>query len=253
MISPVIKLSVSEFVLLILQNDALEFGFVKSSGEANINGFLNILIPNLVFYRQFRRRKIHDILENQFLRTDAEKMYECVNTVIDQVYFSDAELNRLEETIWLRPSQGKAAIFDEIESSETVITGQCISAYIRGLLNEYCRLPQYKRESISFDDELRDFADACATGKIFHAAVDGRSIRMFAFHYVYEYTFHQGNYLIGYNLTDHCIEAIPLHKMRNTYVVERKFKPGAPLISALQTYFENGQYDASVKWEEKSC
>lgn len=39
MISPIVKLSVSQFVLLILQNDALKFGFVKSNGEANINGF----------------------------------------------------------------------------------------------------------------------------------------------------------------------------------------------------------------------
>lgn len=253
MISPIVKLSVSEFVLLILQNDALQFGFVKTNGEANINGFLNKLIPNLVFYRQYRRKRIHDLLENRFLRADTEEVYECVNAVIDQVYFSDAELDILDETIWFRPSQKKATVFNEIEESETAITGQCTSVYIRGLLNEYCRLPQYKRESISFDDERRDFADASATGKILHATVGGRSIRMFAFHYAYEYTFSQDNRMIGYNLTDRRIEAIPLHEMLNTYVVERKFKPSEALISALQVYFENREYDTPLAWEEKSC
>ena len=56
--------------------------------------------------------------------------------------------------------------------------------------------------------------------------------------------------MIGYNLTDRRIEAIPLHKMRNTYVVERKFKPGEALISKLQEYFENRQYGTFIEWEE---
>ena len=170
---------------MILQNDALAFGFVKSNEEANINGFLNKLIPNLLYYRQYRRKKIHDLLEKRILGINTETVYECVNTVIDQVYFSDAELDILDETIWFRPSQKKEAAFDEIEDSETAITGQSTSVYIRGLLNEYCRFPQYKRESISFDDERRDFAEASTTRRILHATVDGCSIRMFAFHNVY--------------------------------------------------------------------
>lgn len=214
---------------------------------------MNKLIPNLVFYHQYRRKRIHDLLERRFLNTDTEKVYECVNAVIDQVYFSDAELDILGETIWFRPSQKKATIFNLIEDSETEITGQCTSVYIRNLLNEYCRLPQYKRESISFDDERRDFADASATGRILHATVGGRSIRMFAFHYAYEYTFSQDNCMIGYNLTDRRIEAIPLHELRNTYVVERRFRPSKALISALQAYFEDRKYDTSVPWEEEPC
>lgn len=92
MISSILKLTVSNFVTLILQNDAERFGYLKGKNEPNMNGFLNKLIPNLVILRKSRRNKIHKILSEDFARDDTENIYECVNMVIDQVYFSDAEL-----------------------------------------------------------------------------------------------------------------------------------------------------------------
>lgn len=253
MISTIIKLYLSDFVLQILRNDALKFEFLKKETEPNINALLNKLIPNLVYYRKLRREEIHMLLKNEFARSDSEKIYECVNTVIDRVYFSDAELECLDEIVWFRPSEKKRAIFDEIEDSETKITGQSTSVYIRGLLNEYARLPQYKRESILFDDELRDFAEACESGKIFHARVNGKSIRMFAFHYVYEFTYDQGNYMIGYDFTNKFIGTVPLYKIRDSYTVERKYKPSEALINALQKYYENREYDETVLFEVETC
>ena len=253
MISSIVKLSVSDFVLQILRNDAARFEFLKSGNEPNLNGLLNKLIPNLVYERKMRRLEIHDILKNEYARDDTEKVYECVNTVIDRVYFSDEELDCLDEVIWFRPSRKRAAEFDEIEDSETKITGQSTAVYIRGLLNEYCRLPQYKRESVLFGVELGDFLEASSTGKIFHAVIGGRSARLFAFHYVYQYTYDQQNYLTGYDLTDHLIEAIPLYKVHNSYIVEKKYNPSSHLISALQKYFEESSYEKPEKYEEKLC
>ena len=250
MIASILKLYVADFVLQILRNDALKFGFVKKNDAPNINALLNQLIPILVKYRKFRREEIKNVLENEFVRTDAEKVYECVNTVIDRVYFSDEELDCLEEVIWFRPSDKRREAFDEIEDSETAITGQSASCYIRGLLNEYARFPQYKRESIVFDKELHDFAEACATGRVFHARVNGKSVRMFAFHYVYSYTYEQGNYLIGYDLANKAIGAVPLYKIRDSYLVERKYKPGLRLIEALQQYYEDEDYDEIVLYGE---
>ena len=149
MISSIIKLSVSDFVLRILQNDAEKFGFLKKEKEPNLNGLINKLIPNLLFFRKVRRDEIHRILSEDFGRDDTESIYECVNTVIDRVYFSDAELQELDSIIWFRPSEKQYSIFDEIEQSETKITGQTTTEYIRGLLNEYSRLPQYEREKIA--------------------------------------------------------------------------------------------------------
>ena len=251
MISSVIKLSVSDFVHRILQNDAEKFGFLKKEKEPNLNGLLNKLIPNLLFFRKSRRDEIHRILSEDFARNDTEAIYECVNTVIDQVYFLDAELQILDDVIWFRPSKKQNAVFDEIEQSETMITGQTTTEYIRGLLNEYSRFPQYKRETIAFDNELYDFATACETGRLFHATVNGKSIRMFAFHYVYGFTYDQSNYLIGYDITNKVIGAIPLSMIRDSYLVDRKYNPSHKLIELLQEYYENEEYDKVVFYEEE--
>ncbi len=250
MISSIIKISVSDFVLRILQNDAQKFCFLKKEKEPNLNGLLNKLIPNLLNFRKARREEIYSVLKRDFAREDTEKIYECVNTVIDRVYFSDAELQCLDDTIWFRPSTKQNAVFDEIEQSETKITGQTKTEYIRGLLNEYARLPQYKREAIAFYDELFVFSEASETGKIFHATVNGKSIRMFAFHYVYGFTYDQSNYLIGYDITNKVIGAIPLCMIRDSYLVERKYKPSENLIEVLQRYYENEEYDKIVFYEE---
>ncbi|MBR2970478.1 MAG: hypothetical protein IKC48_01600 [Clostridia bacterium] len=167
------------------------------------------------------------------------------------MYFSDAELQDLEEVIWFRPSTKQNAVFDEIEQSETKITGQTTTEYIRGLLNEYSRLPQYEREALAFDEELYNYAEACETGKIFHATVNGKSIRMFAFHYVYGFTYDQSNYLLGYDLTNRVIGAIPLCMIRDSYVVERKYKPSNKLVELLQQYYENEEYDTVISYEEE--
>ena len=251
MISSIIKLSVSDFVLRILQNDAEKFGFLKKEKEPNLNGLLNKIIPTLLYFRKTRRDEIYRILNENFARNDTEDIYECVNTVIDQVYFSDAELQILDEVIWFRPSTKQNAVFDEIEQSEAKITGQTTTEYIRGLLNEYSRLPQYKRETLAFNGELYDFAEACETGKIFHATINGKSIRMFAFHYVYGFTYDQSNYLIGYDLTNKVIGAIPLCMIRDSYVVERKYKPSEKLVNLLQEYYENEEYDKVFSYEEE--
>lgn len=250
MISAIIKLSVSGFVLRILQNDAERFGFLNKGKEPNLNGLLNKLIPNLLFLRKARREEIYRVLKDDFGREDTETIYDCVNTVIDQVYFSDAELQILDEVIWFRPSTKQNAIFDEIEQSETKITGQTTTEYIRGLLNEYSRFPQYKRETIAFDSELYDFALACETSRIFHATVNGKSIRVFAFHYVYGLTYDQSNYLIGYDMTNKVIGAIPLCMIRDSYLVERKYKPSEKIIELLQEYYENEEYDKIVSYKE---
>ncbi len=250
MISSIIKLSISDFVLRILQNDAEKFGFLRKDGDPNLNGLLNKLIPNLLYFRKSRRDEIHEVLSKDFARNDAETIYECVNTIIDQVYFSDVELQNLSEVIWFRPSIKEGAVFDEIEQSETKITGQTTTEYIRGLLNEYSRFPQYRRETIAFYDDLFDFAESCETGKIFHATVNGKSVRMFAFHYVYGYTYDQSNYLLGYDLTSKVIGALPLCAVRNSYLVERKYKPSDKLIALLQEYYENEEYDKVISYEE---
>ena len=252
MIPSIIKINISCFVLQILMNDALKYDFIQKGNKPNINGLLNKLIPNLLYFRKKRRTKIHDILVNDYLRKDADIIYECVNSTIDQVYFSDEELDDLDEVIWLRPSKENYSVFDEINESEIKITCQFLSEYIRGLLNEYSRLPQYSRERILFYNELSLFKEACSTSRIYHARVGNKSIRLFAFHNVYEFTYMQSNYLICYDLTNKIIGALPLYKVNNCFLVDKKYKPSELLIEKLQKYYEENNFDNIIPFEEET-
>ena len=242
-----IKIKVSSFVANILENDSLRFGFMKN-GNANKNALLNKLIPTLVEARKARRSEIESILKNEYNREDSENIYNAVNTVIDRVYFNDEELNMLDEYIWIRPSKETMTTYDEIETSETLITAQEIPVYIRGLLNEYSRLPQYKREILTFDGELGIFADACDTRQILHFKdkETGERYKAFAFGYYYGYLYDQTNYCIIYDINHNRIKAIPLYRIQDIYTIKQKYKPSEGLLKKLQTYADDYDFEEEI-------
>ncbi len=242
-----IKIKVSSFVANILENDALRFGFTKN-GNSNKNALLNKLIPTLVELRKARRNEIENVLKNEYNREDGENIYNAVNTVMDKVYFYDEELNILEEYIWIRPSKENISTYDEIETSETLITAQEIPVYIRGLLNEYSRLPQYKREALVFDGELEVFAESCYTHQIIHFRdrESNERYKAFAFNYYYGYLYDQTNYCVIYDINNRKIKSIPLHKIQDIYMIKQKYKPGEQLIERLQEYADNCNFQEEL-------
>ena len=242
-----IKIKVSSFVANILENDALRFGFTKN-GNANKNALLNKLIPTLVEVRKARRNEIENILKNEYNREDSENIYNAVNTVIDRVYFDDEELNVLDEYIWIRPSKETIATYDEIETSETFITAQEVPVYIRGLLNEYARFPQYKREILVFDKELDLFSDACLTRNIlrFRDKETNKRYKAFAYNYYYGYLYDQTNYCVIYDINEKKIKSIPLHKIQDIYTIKQKYKPSERLIDLLQEYANNCDFENEI-------
>lgn len=242
-----IKVKISSFVVNILENDALRFGFTKND-KSNKNALLNKLIPTLVEVRKARRSEIEYVLKEEFQRDDTENIYNAVNTVIDRVYFKDAELNFLDEYIWIRPSKETLATYDEIETSETLITAQEISVYIRGLLNEYSRLPQYKREVLVFDRELDVFSDACLTRSILHFRdkETNKRYKAFAYHYFYGYLYNQTNYCVIYDINNKKIKSIPLSNIQDIYTIKQKYKPSEKLIELLQEYADNCEFEEEI-------
>lgn len=246
MIGEKIKIRVSSFVSLIVENDAQAFGFVKKGGSTNRNGFLTKLIPNLLELRKYRREKIRGIIKTNLSNKYSESIFYAINTVIDEVYFSDMELETLDDEIWVRPSKASQTSFDEIADSESRITGLEVSVYIRSLLNEYARLPQYEREKITFDQEMSDIAIACEKAQILHFRQQGQTFRIFAYHYVYGFLHDQTIYCIGYDLDKKQIRSFAVHNMRDTYTIKTKYKPTETLINALQEYLENCDYEKIV-------
>ena len=247
-----IKIKISSFVANILENDALCFGFTKNN-KSNKNALLNKLIPTLVEVRKARRNEIEYVLKEEYQREDTENIYNAVNTVIDKVYFSDAELNILDEYIWIRPSKETMAIYDEIETSETHITAQELSVYIRGLLNEYSRFPQYKREMLVFDKELDVFSDACYTRNILHFKdkETNKRYKAFAYHYYYGYLYDQTNYCVIYDINEKKIKSIPLSNIYDIYSIKQKYKPSEQLVKLLQEYADNCDFEKEITVEEE--
>ena len=247
-----IKVKISSFVANILENDALRFGFTKND-KSNKNALLNKLIPTLVEVRKARRNEIEHILKEEFRREDTESIYNAVNTVIDKVYFNDAELNVLDEYVWIRPSKETMATYDEIETSETRITAQDLSVYIRGLLNEYSRFPQYKREILVFDKELDVFSDACLTRNILHFRdkETNKRYKAFAFNYYYGYLYDQTNYCVIFDINEKKIKSIPLCNIQDIYTIKQKYKPSEKLIQLLQEYVDNCDFEKEITAGEK--
>ena len=242
-----IKIKVSLFVVNILENDALRFGFMKN-GNANKNALLNKLIPTLVEVRKARRNEIEYVLKEEYQREDSENIYNAVNTVIDRVYFDDVELNVLDEYLWIRPSKETMYVYDEIETSEALITAQEVPVYIRGLLNEYSRFPQYKREMLVFDRELDVFSDACCTRNILHFRdkETNKRYKAFAYHYYYGYLYDQTNYCIIYDINEKKIKSIPLSNIQDIYMIKQKYKPSEELIELLQEYADNCDFEKEI-------
>ena len=176
-------------------------------------------------------------------RDTADNIYEIVNMIIDQIYFSDEELNILDSEIWIRPNKNSQSTFDEIDESETKITLLDMSTYIRSLLNEYARFPQYKRQAIVFDEELRLIDEACQCQKILQFKYNGTNYKLYAYQYVYGYLYDQNNYLIAYNINENQIQSFVLSKIKNPYILNKKFKTTENLDKQLQDFLEECNYD----------
>ena len=242
-----IKVKISSFVANILENDALRFGFTKND-KSNKNALLNKLIPTLVEVRKARRNEIEHVLKEEYQREDPESIYNAVNTVIDKVYFNDAELNVLDEYVWIRPSKETMATYDEIETSEIYIMAQELSVYIRGLLNEYSRFPQYKREMLVFDKELDIFSDACYTRNILHFRdmETNKRYKAFAFNYYYGYLYDQTNYCVIYDINENKIKSIRLSNIQDIYTIKQRYKPGEKLVGILQNYTDDCNFEKEI-------
>lgn len=236
-----IKVRVSSFVLLIIENDAQRFGFIKNDDTPNKNGLLNKLIPNLLILRKKRREKIRRTLSDMG-KTNTEEIYEAVNQVIDEVYFDNADIHTLDEDLWILPTRQSETAFDEIYESEMNITSLSLTEYIRGLLNEYALLPQYKREAFVFLTEIDLIQSTCETGQILHFYFDGEKYKFFPFQHMYGFLYDQTNYLIGYDIVRKQIRSFPIAWLDKLYALKNKFRPSNDLIEKLQNYLNEYRY-----------
>lgn len=239
------KIRVSDFLRQTLELDAIAFNFVKSNGEGNLNAYLNKLIPNLLKLKKERRIEILNYA-NQILGIhnaefeDAEQIINGLNTIFEKIYFSDTELDELSQTVWIRPTKNNIAVFDEIMESETEITGLEGSVYIRNLLNEYARLPRYKKEQIAFAEECDITLQARESGKVLKFRYEGELHRAFVFGCLYNYLEEQGNYILCFDLEFNIICRYQICEIEALHLLDKKYKPSEKIIELCRKYHDEG-------------
>lgn len=251
MLNERIKLRISKFLSLIIEDDSFNFGYYKSNGTSNKNGFLNKLIPNLLEIRKIRREKIHDTLSDKYCRKDAETIYQVVNNVIDEIYFDDEELNNLEDEVWIRPSFGSLNTFDEIINFELSITCKDLSSYLRSLLNEYVRFPVYKREQIFFYNELGLIDQAINKQSIAVITYKEKRLKCLIASKQYDCNFTQDNYLFIFDIENRQTKTLLLNNIQNIYLQKQKYKPTTDEIVIIEHYINDDLYVEDLKKERE--
>ena len=239
------KIRVSDFLRQVLELDAIAFNFTKANGEGNLNAFLNKLIPNLLRKRKERRVEVLNYAREAFGIDEsetivAETFINEMNILFEKVYFSDSELNQLSQVIWIRPTKENIAVFDEILDSETEITGQEVSVYIRTLLNEYARFPKYKKEQITFSEECGLTLLARESGRILKFRYEGELHRAFVFGCLYDYLEEQGNYVLCYDMEYGIICRYQISEITALHLFDKKYTPGKKLSELCRKYLDEG-------------
>lgn len=239
------KVRVSKFLRQTLELDAMIFNYIKTDGDANINGYLNRLIPNLLQLKKERRIEIMRFAKDRFGIQDeeianAEGIINELNTIFENIYFSDAELTELSEEIWIRPSKENIAVFDEISESETELTALETSVYIRNLLNEYCRLPRYKKEQIAFSSECEITLQARDSGRVLQFRYENELHKAYVFGCLYNYLEEQGNYILCYDINLNIICRYQISEIQAIKLLEKKYKPNDKLLNLCQQYHDEG-------------
>ena len=252
------KIRVSDFLKETLDLDAKAFNFVKENGEANFNLFLNKLIPNLLELKKERRTKILYYAKNALKLeeddlTKTEEIINGLNSIYDEIYFTDAELDKLNQVVWIRPTDITLPVFDEIMESETEITGLDASSYIRNMLNEFSRFPRYKKEQITFSKECELTCLARESGRVLKFRYDGELKRAYVFACVYDYLASQGNYILCYDIERKIICRYQISEIYALHLLDKKYKPSEALQNACKKYENDALWvdDEIIEWEEE--
>lgn len=237
------KIRISHFAQMVLDYDAGIFGFIHRNERSNINGLINKLVPILLEKRKERRNLIHDTLDEaiefRFNEMKADKLRYYIDSIMDRIYFAGEEYDSdLSDEIWIRPSQKSAHTFDEIKDSETDICQLNRSDYLRGLLNEYVRLPQFRREQILFSKELVKLIDSIHGDNICGFNYDNKKYKaVILLHWIEPFETHN-NYVFFYDIEHDLIKVALLHEISDVYLRDRKKHVDDTVLNKLDDIFE---------------
>jgi hypothetical protein len=217
------RVRISRYCFLILLNDCQAFGCVNKKREANLCGFLNLLIPTLVKQREARQALVHDkVLETKIIK-EATSPYDVstqdyLNTIFDQIYFGDYLSGQLTETIWIRPNQRTQVLFETITGPIIKKSQTDLSKYLRSLIVEYCSVPLFRRGQLFFKEKIHAIELAIEHGGSLMIKEDKTKKDIIPITMAAEFTFDQGNYLMAVeNKANGKILSLPIEKIVPLY------------------------------------
>lgn len=161
-----IKIQLTDFTWYTLARDSLAFGLSKTKDKPNLNGIANRIIRKMLVLRKKRREEIVSSFKKDLPGEESILLSKKMDEVFESVYFAERD-DVLTTSLWIRPSKGEEASFEEIEKDELPRTKMTGASYVRTLLSEYARLPEYQRESILFDEIREKAVEALKEGKAF--------------------------------------------------------------------------------------
>ena len=214
-----IKIRISDFVYMILCNDALEFGFHNKNGGVNMSGFLNKLLPNMLQMRRSRKEALFDEIMLTFENvTDEElgKIQDIVERVVDKVYFPDATQGTLVMEVWVRPTKKTSLAFMDM-MVEASVSDNGMSTYLRHLLNEYSKLPEHTRERIVFSEEWDIAMFAGREARATHILANGEHLHGVLVDRVIGIAKDQRTYLFLYEFGTEAIRSVLLKDIVSIY------------------------------------
>lgn len=244
MLSDKLKVRISPFVGRVIENDAQAFGFVKSDNSSNKNALLNRVVSGMLKFRQEKREQASKKFADKFSNVDL--FLYMTNDLFDNVYYADEDLNDLSDEIWIRPTKESYNDFLEIERNELPKFKCDITTYLRGILNEYSRMSQYKRQNVVFREEKSKMLQAIDSSTVMSFRYDGEYCKVFAYNYTYAYLQTQNNYLIGYDIDRGLIRSFELSKLDGPKNFYKKYRPSIELLDKLQDYVDDYKFNDRV-------
>lgn len=156
-----------------LQSDMHEFNFYKPNGEVNQNKFYNTIIQN--FYNNLKERKkyIKEVILDNFSnilnisnQNELLSAIDNINYKLNEIHHSDMHTSYHHYNIYIQATKSTIDLYETIETNE--LNQQCMSEFLRNLLNEYVKMPMYEREKCIFWENYKKFQEAIYDKRIIY-------------------------------------------------------------------------------------
>lgn len=233
-----IKLSAN--ICNVIVKDCFNFGYFKND-LANINGFLNNLIPKLSKLRELHH---NDLLKHN---NNDEKITKIVESNIYNVYLKQFDLEEDNQiNIPFRINNNSRNYFIYIEDNLLTLFNTDFTNYIRSLLKEYSIKDNIKRELCYFSEHLDNLKNSIKNNQFIKIYTNNKDVYKIIPVSLEQSCVRNKNYIVGYDSSDTSIIIIELAIIKEISYLKEEF-----ILSDVQVeHICNCAYDILSKEEQ---